>query len=62
MQERGRLPLYFISEDPEEEGPEVTVGLTELLALDGPSALLALIRRHRPLTAMDGQASIIVLT
>ena len=44
MQEHGRVPLDSISEDPEE-----TIGLTELLALDGPSALLALIRRHRPL-------------
>lgn len=44
MQERGRILLDSVSSDPEE-----TVGLTELLALDGPPALLALIRRHRPL-------------
>ena len=49
IQERGRVPLDFILEGSEEEDPDVTVGLTELLALNGPSAVLALIRRHRPL-------------
>ena len=54
MEERGRLPLDSSDSDPAETDPEETdseetVGLTELLALDGPPALLALIRRHRPL-------------
>ncbi len=49
MHERGRVSLDSIGEDPEEEDPNVTVGLTELLAMKGPSAVLALIRRHRPL-------------
>ena len=54
MEERGRLPLDSVSSDqketdPKETDPKETVGLTELLALDGPPALLALIRRHRPL-------------
>ncbi len=44
MQARGRIRLDSFSSDPKQ-----TVGLTELLALDGPPALLALIRRHRPL-------------
>lgn len=43
-QERGRISLDSMRLDPEQ-----TVGLTELLALDGPPALLALLRRHRPL-------------
>jgi len=49
VEERGRLPLDFVSSDPKETDPKETVGLTELLALNGPPALLALIRRHRPL-------------
>ena len=54
VEERGRLPLDSVSSDqketdPKETDPKETVGLTELLALDGPPALLALIRRHRPL-------------
>ena len=44
MQERGRVSLDSTSRNGDE-----TVGLSELLALDGPPALLALIRRHRPL-------------
>ena len=44
MQERGRVSLDSTSRKGDE-----TVGLSELLALDGPPALLALIRRHRPL-------------